>query len=314
MDAISKQHSQVFDDAESLLTSNPTLTLDELNAALQHKIHRRNTQPHGDFFGLSPIQVGNWLYSSLDELEGVTIHAPTDLSASPVMRYLALIIDEAIANGGKLRATSKGNLPAKLVKLASACLPEFAVADCERDLSISEFAGNNEDSFNALHYTRVLAELAGLVYRRSGHYHVKVEAQKVYRSHGVAAFFKPMLEAAIFKYNWGYFDGFDYDIDLRPFWLFMLWRLQTHKSAERLTGEVIRAFPDLMRLTPANNYSTPEKELSVLIEPRFIRRFLEFWGFVTLDPRRYVEGEPVERLVRTLPMMSETFKFSAVGS
>jgi len=314
MDVISKQHAQIFDDAEAVLTSNPALTLDELNMALQHRIHRRNTRPHEDFCGLSPNQVGNWLYSSLDALEGVTIHTPNELSASPVMRYLVLILDEAITNGGKFRATSKGNLPAKLVKQASACLPEFAVADYERDLSISEFAGNNEDSFNALHYTRVLAELAGLVYRRSGHYHVKVEAQKLYRSQGVAAFFKPMLEAAIHKYNWGYFDGFDYDIDLRPFWLFMVWRLQTHKSAERLTEEVIRAFPDLMRSIPANDYMTPEKGLSVLIESRFIRRFLEFWGFVTLDPRRYVEGEPLDRLVRALPMMTETFEFSAVSS
>jgi len=296
------------------LISNPTLTLDELNVALQHKIHRRNTQPHDDFCGLSPNQVGNWLYSSLDDLEGVTIHTPNDLSASPVMRYLVLILDQATANGGRFRATSKGNLPAKLVKQASAFLPEFAVADYERDLSISEFAGNKEDSFNALHYTRVLAELAGIIYRRSGHYHVKVDAKILYRSQGVAAFFKQMLEASIYKYNWGYFDGFDYDVDLRPFWLFMLWRLQTHKSAERLTEEVIRAFPDLLGSMSANDYLTRERRLSALIESRFIRRFLEFWGFLTLDPRRYLEGKLVERLVRPLPMMSETFEFSVVSS
>ncbi|MDT8406590.1 MAG: hypothetical protein RQ715_05010 [Methylococcales bacterium] len=51
----------------------------------------------------------------------------------------------------------------KLVKQASELLPEFA--------------GSNEDKFNALHYTRVLADISGIIYRRSGRYHVKKLAQ-----------------------------------------------------------------------------------------------------------------------------------------
>ncbi|WP_202945279.1 hypothetical protein [Hahella chejuensis] len=125
-----------------------------------------------------------------------------------MMRYLALIIDEAMAQEGALKATSKGNLPAKLVKQTSELLPEFSVAQFERDISISEFAGSNEDKFNALHYTRVPAEISGIIYRRSGRYHVKRAAQKQYQALGIQAFFKPMLEAAISKYNWGYLDGF----------------------------------------------------------------------------------------------------------
>ncbi|WP_407330935.1 hypothetical protein [Enterovibrio sp. 27052020O] len=32
------------------------------------------------------------------------------------------------------------------------------------NISISEFAGSNEDKFNALHDTRILAELAGILH------------------------------------------------------------------------------------------------------------------------------------------------------
>ena len=237
MSSVSKQHAQVFDDVETMLAMNPNLSLDELNAALQHKVQDRNNQPHPDFCGVTPTQMANWLYAPFDQLQWVTISTPDSLSASPVMRYLALILDDAMAQEGSFKATTKGNLPTKLVKQASELLPEFAVAQFERNISISEFAGSNEDKFNALHYTRVLAEISGIIYRRSGRYHVKKSAQKQYQVLGIQAFFKPMLEAAISKYNWGYLDGFEFDADLRTFWLFMLWRIQSHSSVDLLVEE-----------------------------------------------------------------------------
>ncbi len=310
MSSVSKQHTQVFDDVEAMLAMNPNLSLDELNAALQHKVQDRNNQPHPDFCGVTPTQMANWLYAPFGELQWVTISTPDDLSSSPVMRYLALILDEAVAQEGSFKATSKGNLPTKLVKQACELLPEFAVAQFERDISISEFAGSNEDKFNALHYTRVLAEISGIIYRRSGRYHVKKSAQKRYQALGIQAFFKPMIEAAISKYNWGYLDGFEFDVDLRTFWLFMLWRIQSHNSMEQLIKEVMTAFPDLLPAFPTDDYFSPERNLSMLIESRFIERFLQFWGFVTIDPRRYINAEPVARVVQVQPLLKQTFQFS----
>ncbi|MGR5488549.1 SecC motif-containing protein, partial [Vibrio alfacsensis] len=93
------------------------------------------------------------------------------------MQYLELIVEEAMQNGGSFKATQKGNLPTKLVKKANALLPQFAVSQFNISFSINEFAGTNEDTFSALHYTRVLAEIAGIIYRRSGRWHVKKAAQ-----------------------------------------------------------------------------------------------------------------------------------------
>ncbi|SEL39897.1 SEC-C motif-containing protein [Colwellia chukchiensis] len=309
MSSVSKQHAQVFDDAEAMLAMNPSLSLDQLNAALQHKVQDRNNQPHPDFCGVTPTQMANWLYAPFDELQWLTISTPNKLLASPVMRYLALILDQAMAQEGSFKATSKGNLPAKLVKQASELLPEFAVAQFPRNISISEFAGSNEDKFNALHYTRVLAEISGIIYRRSGRYHVKKSAQKQYQASGIQAFFKPMLAAAISKYNWGYLDGFEDDVDLRTFWLFMLWRIQSHNSVEQLVKEVMIAFPDLLQAFPTEDYSSPERNLSVLIESRFIERFLQYWGFVTITPRRYINAESVARVVQVQPLLTQTFQF-----
>ena len=310
MSSVFQQHAQVFDDVEAMLAMNPNLSLDELNAALQYKVQDRNNQPHPDFCGVTPTQMANWLYAPFEQLQWVKISTPDDLSTSPVMRYLALILDEAMAQEGSFKATSKGSLPTKLVKQASELLPEFAVAQFPINISISEFAGSNEEKFNALHYTRVLADICGIIYLRSGRYHVKKSAQKQYQALGIQAFFKPMLEAAISLYNWGYLDGFEYDIDLRPFWLFMLWRLQGHHSVEKLVKEVMTAFPDLLQSLPTDDYFSPERSLSMLIESRFIERFLQFWGFLIIEPRRYKGAEPIGRVVKVQPLLKQTFQFT----
>ncbi|WP_194090383.1 SEC-C metal-binding domain-containing protein [Vibrio hibernica] len=309
MNSISKQHASMLDDIEQVAAMNPNLSLEELNIVAEQKMKAANDRPHPDFCGLSPTQMSNWLYSSFSDLEGVLIHTPDNLKTSPVMRYLALILDEAMQNGGSFKATSKGNLPTKVVKQASELLPEFAVSQFERHISISEYAGSNEDKFNALHYSRVLAEIAGIIYRRSGRYHVKKAAQKQYLTHGIQVFFIPMLEAATSQYNWGYLDGWEHDVDLRTFWLFMLWRLQNHGNTKQLIEEVMIAFPDLLLRCPEDEYRSSSELLGTMVELRLIKRFLEFWGFVTVAPMRHIDDFRTPNNVEVQPLMKFVFEF-----
>jgi SEC-C motif len=310
INTVSKQHAEVFDDIAQTLAMNPNLSLDELNLVAQHKMAERNNKPHADFCGLSPNQIGNWMYAPLSELDLANITTPADLSASPVMRYLALMLDEAIQQGGSFKATTKGNLPAKLVKQASELLPEFDVSRFEIDPSVSEFCGSNEDKFNALHYSRLLAECAGVFYKKTGSFYVKKAAIKQYQQQGIQAFFLPMLEAAIKQYNWAYMDGWSEQVNLQPFWLFMLWRLQSHASVDKLIEEVCVAFPALLQQLPDEQYFSPEEQLGKMIESRFVVRFLQFWGFVTLDPRLYVNGVKVQRKADIQPLLRQSFSFS----
>ncbi|MGL5949684.1 MAG: YecA family protein [Aeromonas sp.] len=305
-----KLHADVQDEVAAMLAMNPNLSQADLNVALQHKMAERNNQPHPDFCGVTPTQMTNWLYAPFEQLQWLTISTPEHLAASPVMRYLGLILEEAMAQGGSFNATSKGNLPTKLVKQAGALLPEFAVAQCGFDFGICEFSGRNEDNFNALHYTRALAELSGIIYRRSGRYHVKKAAQQQYQAAGIQAFFKPMLAAAVSQYDWAYLDNFPFDIDVRMFWVFMLWRLQHHHDAAELVQEVMTAFPDVLSALSTDYYFSPKHTLSMIIESRFIERFLQYWGFVTIEPRRYINAEPVARKVHIQPLFDHTFQFT----
>ena len=309
MNSSSKQQGAVIDDIQQIALMNPNLSLEDLNIVAQQKIETANNSAHSDFCGLSPAQMHNWLYAPFYTLKGVTIDTPDDVKSCPVMRYLSIILDEAIQNSGAFKATSKGNLPTKIVKQACELLPEFAIAQFEQDISISEYAGSNEDKFNALHYTRILAEITGIIHLRNGRYYLEQSAQAQYQEQGIQAFFMPMLETATTQYNWAYFDAWEEDIDLRTFWLFMLWRLQTHTSLEQLRDEVITAFPDLLEKCPSSEYLSPTQLLESLISSRFIRRFLEFWGFITLDPRHYIDRKKIHRKANIQPLMKHTFRF-----
>ena len=310
MDNIAKQQTEMLDDIRQVMAMNPDLSLDELNLVIQRKTAVRNNQPNPDFCGLSPNQMTNWLYAPLGELTEITISTPDDLSTSPVMRYLALILDEAMLQDGSFKATAKGNLPAKLVKQATTLLSEFAIAKFDKPISIHDFAGSSEEKFNALHYARLLAEIAGIIYLKSGRFHLKKAALKQYQIHGLNAFFLPMLEAAVTGYNWGYFDAWDDQLNVRLFWVFMLWRLQCHASIEKLMEEMCIAFPDFIHQFPSDHYLSPREQLKMLIETRFIERFLQFWGFVTVDPRKFLDNERVPRTVDLQLLLNQTFKFS----
>ena len=310
MDSLSQQRTELLDDMAQVVAMNPNLSLDELNLVMQHKVQERNNRPHAELCGLTPNQMENWLYGPFNQWAGVTVTTPDDLSSSPVMRYLDIILNEAMQQEGSFKATSKGNLPQKLVKQASDLLPEFAVGKFDIHVSINSFAGANEDKFVALHYTRILAEIAGIIYCRSGRFHVKKEAQKQYQARGVNAFFLPMLEAAVTKFNWAYFDGWQTDVDLRIFWLFMLWRLQGHGSIDQLIEEVATAFPDLLRHFTPDGYFSPMRLLDLLIGARFIDRCLQLWGFVTVEPGRMFAEENAPRKAEIQPLLGQTFQFS----
>jgi hypothetical protein len=47
-----------------------------------------------------------------------------------------------------------------------------------------------------------------------------------------------------------------------------------------------------------------------LIESRFVERFLQFWGFVTVDPRKYRDQERLSRTVDIQLLLNQSFRFS----
>ena len=301
-------NSEIAEELSHILAMNPEMSIDELNVVAQHTMQQQNQQGLDDFCGLTPQKMSEWLYAPFDEIPEIVINESIDLSTSPVMRYLELMIQEALSNDGSFKATAKGNLPTKLVKTASVLRNELMVEKSSTHISLSEFAGSNEDKFNALHYTRILAELAGIFYQRKGRFHLKKDAQKRYQKNGINAFFAPMLEAAVKKYNWGYLDGWSDQSDLQIFWMFLLWRVRVHSDFQRLIAEFTRAFPDFIAQLDQQDNSLPQ-QLEAIVQSRFIRRFLTFWGFAIKEVHFLTPEPNTEDPIEILPLFDQVFRF-----
>lgn len=302
--------SKLIGDLSHVLEMNPEMSIDDLNVVAQHKVMQRNKMPLDEFCGLTPETMARWLYAPFNQIKEISICEDIDLSMSPVMRYLEIILDEAISNGGSFKATAKGNLPTKLVKEASELRVNFGIENSSTPVGISEYAGSNEDKFNALHYSRILAELAGFIYLKKGRFYVKKEVQKNYQENGLQGLFMPMLEAAVKHYNWGYLDGWAEEPDLRLFWLFMVWRVKEHGSFNRLIEEFRIAFPDFVSQIPEEGaYFSRDDQLIYIIQSRFIRRFMEFWGFASKDERSLLDKINSSDKITIRPLLEQVFKF-----
>ena len=120
-----------------------------------------------------------------------------------------------------------------------------------------------------------------------------------------------MLEAATQQFNWHYFDAIEFGDNLQIFWLFMLWRLQQHGDIGQLTQEMATAFPDLLNETAPEYLETPVGALNHVITVRFLERFLEYWGFITLEPSVYslMGAQRKARNIVIQPLLNESFKF-----
>jgi len=226
------------------------------------------------------------------------------------MRYLELILDAALINGDYIEADTKGNLPSNIAREASMLSSQLSVYLFE-DSVISDYSGENENMFDALHYSRVLAELTNILHLKNNRFHVSSWAKQKYLQGGINSLFKPMLETALYHYNWGYLDGWKDTEPLQRLWLFMLWRLKKHSSLTKLFDETYYAFPKLLDELEEEDLFLKKNLLGMIIETRFAERFLQLFGFILIEPSQSLYGKGVSQSVTCLPLLQENFEFSS---
>src|SRR5690554_7311901 len=104
-----------------------------------------------------------------------------------------------------VKLTPKGNLPTAFVKeRAAAYAPTH---DLHYDFHRTYV--HNEDSFSDLHVAKVVADLAGLVYKRHGKLHLTKRAANLLADQGPAGVYPLLLRTYAARYNWGYTDRYE---------------------------------------------------------------------------------------------------------
>jgi hypothetical protein len=253
--------------------------MNELNRQLRAMTEGKNHAPNSDFKGLSSAQV-HWLNGHPLE-EGCVVRwqeqIPDEaLDQVPFLTFATDLMKRLATK--ELKLTTKGNLPAKLVKewYATGLIPQYDIEKGITKLS------SEDDCYAATTLKNVL-HLLRWTKKRNGKLSLTTKGKKV-----LAGPRQTMLEQLFLQhyttFNLGYFDGYKDDGALQHLFGFVLVLLLKDGKDWQPTAAygdaMLRAFPMLGVSFEISSYSTPENEAKRAFRTRFLNRSLTFYGLL----------------------------------
>jgi hypothetical protein len=219
----------------------------------------------------------------------------TERPSALVTALFEVIAGEAAGAGIKL--TPKGNLPRSVVANAWAAVqaqglrPEFHIG-----------AVRNEEDFEALHVTRLIAELGRLTRKNRGRLLlVKTTQQRLDRGDW-SGLYRNLLQTYCHGFNWPYSDGYPVVPIIQQGCFFSLYLFARYGEAWRpasfYADAFLHAFPMAVAEIPQqrSTYVEPEEDFHRVWELRTVHRFAHYFGLVELrpDPNPRPRWRPIE--------------------
>ena len=293
--------SSVMDELRAAIAGKTFNSLDEANAFAQSFMESKNRVPQLDFLGISSEQMHRLLDFPFARTRDIV---EIDMDLSPDTFRGIPVVDNALLFMGRLaeqeplKATAKGNIP---LPFAREVLAELKMP--ERELYVTSI--RTEEEAPILHALRELLTLCGWVKKRNGRFSLTENGRKIVQGGFIGADFRNLLDKYTLIFNWGFMDRYpSFSIVQRSF-LFGLYLL--HRQAGReiednaLADHFLRAFPQVLEDTRRYEvlYREPRDFISGCFSLRFLERFCEYFGFVTIR-REVIPGRFIKRkFVRT---------------
>jgi hypothetical protein len=279
-----KDMQAILDELKQMLGQGAFDSKEAVQQAVHAHMNAVNQRPLDDFHGLSSAQLHHVLYTPFDAPELLTLCE--GISERPVTMVTALfeVIAEE-AKGAGIKLTPKGNLPRSVVAMAGAAIQE----QC---LKPESYIGRvrNEEDFEALHVTRLIAELGHLARKNRGRL-LLVKATQRRLDHGDwSGIYRDLLQTYCHGFNWGYRDGYPAVPIIQQGCFFSLYLLARHgatwRPASCYADAFLRAFPMALAEIPQDRSTRvePEEDFRRVWELRSVHRFAEFFGLVELRP------------------------------
>ncbi len=257
---------------EQMLSDDPDISLDQLNAGLNRASTQYNRRPQRELGGLSPDRVRLLLQDSWDGTGVLTLNTeipPGDLSSARLLRNARAILGY-LAEKGEIPATStrRNFTRATLAELA----PRISWRDGYPWEEVLARQGNEDDLF-PLHVIRLLLGLAGLMKTRKGRFSLTTRGRRLLDEARAGELLALLFRAQFREMNLVYFYRYGPDLSsLQHTISFVLYRL----------GRV------------GADWKTPQRLVTETLLPSVAEEleFLPAW----LDAGRILEGRVLERL------------------
>ena len=308
---VDEKRFQVFDEMRAVMKGQAFKSIEEAQGFADAWLGKKNAEPKSDFLGLSSGQMHRMMYRPFDETSGI-VTLNRGLSSEKILEIP--IVKEAVyflrrlGELQPLKATAKGNLPRAFACEIHDRFPEhpeypFPIASEEDDTKLTAL--------------RHILGMCGWVNKRNLKFYLTQKGQILNGKGFGPEDFHHLFQTYTRKFNWASRDFYpELDIIQQAF-LFSCYILHRKAkaviNANEFSNYFIQAFPAVLKRE--EKYLPSEEPYQLLQHAfyvRFIERFCEYFGFVTIQ-KKEKRSLQLDYLIRTTPFFDELFQWKLEG-
>ncbi|MBM4347019.1 MAG: DUF1841 family protein [Deltaproteobacteria bacterium] len=298
---------QVFDEMRSAMKEQTFKSIEKAQAFADAWLREKNAEPKSEFFGLSPEQMHRLLYRVFEDTSDI-VALNRDLLSDKILEIS--IVKEAVyflrrlGELQPLKATAKGNLPRAFAREIHNRFPEnpvfpFRISSEEDDMKLSSL--------------RHILDMCGWIKKRNQKFYLTRKGKILNEKGFGPGDFHHLFKTYTRKYNWASRDFYPELQIIQQAFLFSCYILhmkgKTGASTNELSTYFMQTFPAVIK-TEGRGLSSEEfleiAQHSFYV--RFIERFCEYFGLVTIQKRekRFLQ---LDYLIKTTPFFDELFQW-----
>ena len=294
-----------FEELEDTVKDKVFSSREEMQSFADEMMEKSNREPDEDFLGLSPEQVHRLLYFPLEQNEDIVKldkKLPSKVfEGAPIVCHTLFFLSE-LAKVEPLKTTAKGNLPLKFAKLL------FDEIDDSRFKEWVRF--RSEENSRKVITLRHVLRMAGWIKKEKMKFKLTRKGHGLLESGFSERHFFHLLHIFARKFNWGFNDLYPEFRIIQAGCLFSLFLL--HKEANDFTEDVvisrafIKAFPEIAKEVD-ETYISAVKYITRCYSIRFLERFCEPFGFVTIRRKKKKDSYFERLFVKATPLFKKYF-------
>jgi hypothetical protein len=295
---------EIFKEMHTVLNDQNFRSMGEAQSFLDALLTKRNAEPIPEFLGLSPEQMYRMLHRPFSETSDILALnrslSKEDLLDTPVVKEAVYFL-KRLNELQPLRATAKGNLLQAFAREMHDKFPEHPHF---------HYPIRSEEEDSKLSALRHILDMSSWIKKRDQKFSLTQKGQIVVENgFGIDDFFY-LFETYTEKFNWASRDLYpDLDIIQESF-LFSCYLLHkkanTYIHANELSSYFVQAFPTVL----SREMKNPAMELEELVRHgfclRFVERFCEYFGLVTIRREEKLSAYP-DYSVQISPLFQKLF-------
>ncbi len=257
--------------------------LQDLDKALETLSRDHNESPIGEFCGLSPRQMHELLSLGWWNDKKVIVlndDLPSDMLENVPLLHNCRVLLEVVAGSGGVSSTARGNLKRDTVKQVydKAIFKGLDLYDVYRPPGVV-----NEDDAPAVHMSRVVCEVAGLLKKRKGRFEITRKGKSLLAEGNEGRLFAHLFDVYFRQFNLAYCDGLPELTGLQNTFPYTLYRLSEVVEGPIAGEKSIAAsliHPNLLDEVSMleKHYTTPERFLDIRV-----LRHLEVFSLIAVS-------------------------------